>query len=31
MVNDKEAAARSLDLQARARDYALVEIPSYKA
>jgi hypothetical protein len=28
--DDREIARRSLDLQARARDYALVEIPTYQ-
>ena len=31
MANDKEFAVRSLDRQARARDYVLVKFPSYKA
>ena len=30
MSSDKEIALRSLDFQARARDYPLVEIPQYK-
>ena len=30
MSSDKEIALRSLDLQARARDYALLEIPQYR-
>ncbi|GAB2902328.1 hypothetical protein GCM10027046_34250 [Uliginosibacterium flavum] len=30
MATDKEIAIRVLDLQKRARDYALVEIPSYR-
>jgi len=29
MSSDKEIALRSLDMQARARDYSLVEIPLY--
>jgi hypothetical protein len=31
MASDKEIAVRALDMQARARDYALVEIPAYRA
>ena len=31
MANDKEFAVRSLDRQARARDYVLVKFSSYKA
>ena len=29
MSNDKEIAIRSLDMQARARDYRLMDIPTY--
>jgi hypothetical protein len=30
MATDKEIAIRVLDLQERARDYALIEIPGYR-
>ena len=30
MADDQEVARRALDLQARARDYALVSIPAYQ-
>ena len=29
MERDREIAARGLDMQARARDYGLIEIPAY--
>jgi len=31
MENDREIAERVINLKARARDYALVEIPAYSA
>jgi hypothetical protein len=30
MPNDREVARRALDLQARAKEYALVSIPAYQ-
>jgi hypothetical protein len=31
MTTDKEVAVHALDMQARARDYGLIELPAYMA
>jgi len=31
IMNDRDIAARAADMRTRARDYALIEIPSYAA